>query len=147
MRRFLHSQKGQALVELALVVFLFTFFTLGVVQLIMLGTAHIKCHQAARRAAWIAGIFNHVKMEEHIDEINAILPGCEIDPHTPGSREAGRKVTVRYHVRAIGPFRMIKKDGFDISATSAAISYNEKPIVKKLLDQGIQAVWDAVSGD
>lgn len=147
MRRFLHSQKGQALVELALVVFLFTFFTLGVVQLIMLGTAHIKCHQAARRAAWIVGEVNHAQWPTHLKQIQGILPGCEVDPPYPGSRESGRKATVHYHVPAIGPFRMIKRDGFDISASSAVISYNEKPIVKKLLDQGIQAVWDAVAGD
>lgn len=147
MRRFLHSQKGQALVELALVVFIFTFFTLGVVQLIMLGTAHIKCHQAARRAAWIAGTLNHVNWDRQRNEIQAILPGCTIEPHTPGSREAGRTATVHYHVPAIGPFRLIKPGGFDISASSAAISYNEKPKVHDLLTQGIEAVWDALSGN
>lgn len=147
MRRFFHSQKGQVLVELALVVFVFTLFTLGIVQLVMLGTAHIKCHQAARRAAWIAGAVSHVQWPKHQEQIQQIFPGCKLDRQFPGSKDSGRKATVRCHVPAIGPFRLIKPGGFEISVSSAAISYNEKPVVRDLIDQGIQAVWDAVSGE
>lgn len=146
MNRLLRSQKGQALVELALVVFIFTLFALGIVQLIWLGSAHIKCHQAARRAAWITGAANHAELPNAKKHIQAILPGCDLE-YSSGNQERGKKVTVHYKVPAIGPFRVLGKTNFNISASSAVISYNEKPVVTDLIGQGIQAVWDAVSGN
>lgn len=43
MIRLRRNEQGQAVVELALVVFLFALFTTGIIQLIWIGAAHMRC--------------------------------------------------------------------------------------------------------
>ncbi|MCD4813284.1 pilus assembly protein [bacterium] len=140
MKKLICSQKGQSFVELVLVMFLFTMFIMGIMQLVMIGSAQLKCEMAARRAAWLESDFNHTKWEKQKKELRGIFPEHNPDnnPHSTGRREKGRIKTVTYTVPAIGFFRIAKPDGFEVSATNAVIAYNEAPIASK----GLQVITD-----
>jgi TadE-like protein len=145
----LKSQHGQSFVELALVVFLFTLFIIGIMQFVMLGTAKIKCQIAARRAAWNMSLFNNAEMERHKQQRLNLLPNSEkpkrIDQH--GSREKGMAFEISTKVRAIGFFQVLKPDGFTITAQSAVISYNRAPVAPKLVEKGFEAIselWQSI---
>ncbi|MCK5241802.1 pilus assembly protein [bacterium] len=147
MRRLLRSQKGQSFVELALVVFLFTLFIIGIMQFVMLGTAQIRCQLAARRAAWHISNCNHLDFQpHHRKEVNALAPGFEI-VENPGNQQKGKVTKISTKVRAIGFFHWVNPDGFTITAQSSVIAYNPSPIAPKLVKKGFAAInefWEDI---
>lgn len=113
------SQKGQALVELVLVVFLFVLFVNGVTQLVMVGSAEIKLLEASRRGAWLRNRVRNSDMQD--SQIQAILPGVEIEKIS-GHLETGFEYRFCYRVPAVGVFRWFKPQGFLLTTRSAVIA-------------------------
>jgi hypothetical protein len=133
-------QGGQAFVELALILFLFFLVTTAVLQLVWLGSAQMRCQLAARRAAWLFNTFNNANLTQQVDdELLTILPGCKW-AKIGGKQEEGIAYQITYTVPALGYFRLASPNGFPVSARSAVISYNPKPIAPDIIHQGISAV-------
>jgi hypothetical protein len=133
----LRSQRGQAFTELALVLFLFFMVITAVMQVVWIGSAQLRCQQAARRAAWHWNFWNNADLQgEGQRQLQAILPGCT-GPFPVGGfqQDAGTAFEVHYTVPAIGFFRLVKPSGFRIKARSAVIAYNERPVGNKGLDK------------
>jgi len=146
MRRLRRDIRGQAFVELALVIFLFYLFITGVMQLVMLGSAQIKCQQAARRAAVLLNIYNNAPhINDNWQQVQAILPGCTQEKLS-GNRDEGYAYKLAYKVPAIGFFRLTHPDGFPISARGAVIAYNPHPEVSKHLNHLVDWVSSKLSG-
>lgn len=145
MKRFLRDQQGQSIVELALVVFVFALFSTGIIQLIWIGQAQMKCQAAAREAAKYSNLFNHANFQVPQSHIQRILPGCRVDPANGNKKAEGRVVTVRYTVRPIGFFRALKPGGFEVSAKSAVIAYIETPKASDLAQRGFQSLMNLVN--
>jgi hypothetical protein len=126
MKKFLKDNRGQALVELALVVFLFYLVITGVLQLVMLGSAQLRCQEAARRAAWLRNVYhNSPDINHNGEEVQAILPATITK--TGGSEAAGMVFQAAYTVPAIGFFKVFSPQGFALHAQSAVVAYNPKP--------------------
>ncbi|MBN1595620.1 pilus assembly protein [candidate division FCPU426 bacterium] len=142
MKRLLWSCHGQSFVELALVIFLFLLFMTGLLQVVMIGSAQIKCQLAARRVAWHKSVFHHDQWDSQQWEIQSLLPAVDTSHPAPGGRDQGRLVKVTCTVPAVGFFRLLKPAGFTISAASAVIAYTQKPSAARLVDQGVNAVRD-----
>jgi len=124
----LQETQGQALVELALVIFLFYIVITGVLQLAMLGSAQIRCQEAVRRAAWLRNTYNNGNLNHNKEEVKAILD-LKADPvQTSGTRETGMAYQATYTVPAIGFLKLFSPQGFTLHAQSAVIAYNPKPL-------------------
>lgn len=145
MTRLRRNEHGQAVVELALVVFLFALFTTGIIQLIWIGAAHMRCQAAAREAAKYSNLFNHAQFQVPQSHIQRVLPGCRVDPAHGNQKKEGRVVTVRYTVRPIGFFRALRPEGFEVSAKSAVIAHIETPEAPKLAEKGFDALMDLIN--
>jgi hypothetical protein len=146
MKRLRRDEQGQAVVELALVVFVFALFTTGIIQLIWIGTAQMKCQAAAREAAKHVNLFNQANWEKSVARIQRLLPGCRVDPQAPGNwKEEGRVVTVRYTVRPIGFFHLLRPQGFEVSAKSAVIAYIETPKAADLAKKGFDSLMSLIN--
>lgn len=145
MNRRLRNEQGQAVVELALVVFLFALFTTGIIQLIWIGMAHMRCQAVAREAAKYSNLFNHAQFQVPQSHIQRLLPGCRVDPAQGNQQKEGRAVTVRYTVRPIGFFRMFRPNGFEVAAKSAVIGYIETPKASELAEKGFDALMNMVN--
>jgi hypothetical protein len=128
MDRRLRETRGQAFVELAMVVFLFYMVITAVIQFVLLGSAQIRCQEAARRAAWLRNIYHNSPAINHNgEEVKQILP-LQNDPiKISGSLEKGMAFKADYTVPSIGFFHIFKPEGFPISAQSAVIADNPKP--------------------
>ncbi len=121
------SQRGQAYVELVMVLFLFMLFVTGITQIVMLGKTQIKIQEAARRASWLRNTLNHAPLQDR--QVQAILPGCSIDDRVSGyNKEEGITVEVSYTVPAVGFFKLFKPQGFQVRARSAVVAYIQKPL-------------------
>ncbi len=146
MIRLLACRRGQAFTELALVLFLFFLFIMGLMQLVMLGRAQIQLQHAARRAAVVYNVWNNAAVRDQDQaQIQALLPGCNVDSATGGNDE-GTTVKVSYVVPAIGFFRLARPGGFKLTCQSAAIAYNPEPKAGEWIKKGAQAVTDLVTG-
>ncbi|MEW6516624.1 MAG: TadE family protein [candidate division FCPU426 bacterium] len=140
------NEQGQAVVELALVVFLFAFFATGIIQLVWIGMAQLRCQTAAREAAKLVNLFNNTNMRGFSDHVPYLLPGCRLDTSAPGnSDDEGRVVTVRYTVQPIGFFRLLRPQGFEVSAKSAVIAKIQTPKAAELIRRGFDALQDLVN--
>ena len=143
-RKLYRSQRGQAVVELALVTFLFFIFLTGVTQLVAIGTAHIQCQLAVRRAAWLWNETNNATLNraDMLAQIQSLLPGIRKKPaKISGDRERGMTFEVRRRVPSLGLFRALKPDGFELTARSAVIAYNPAPKAA----QGLNELWEWVN--
>jgi hypothetical protein len=146
MIRLRGDERGQAVVELALVVFVFALFATGIIQLIWIGTAQMKCQSAAREAAKWVNLFNSANMQGCQARIQRLLPGCRVDSEAPGKNEnEGRVVTVRYTVRPIGFFHLLRPQGFEVSAKSAVIAYIETPKAADLAKKGFDSLMSLIN--
>jgi hypothetical protein len=127
MKSLFRENHGQALVELALVIFLFYLVITGILQLAMLGSAQIRCQEAVRRAAWLRNIYhNSPDINHNGAEVQAILP---VKVEKIGGNEAqGMVFKATYQVPAVGFFRVFSPQGFTLQAQSAVIAYNPKPL-------------------
>jgi hypothetical protein len=139
------EERGQAFTELALVLFLFFFFLLGVMQLVMIGRAQIQLQHVARRAAVQQDVWNHASVRDQDEkELQALLPGA-----TPvsvvGNRDEGTTVRMSCVVPAIGFFRWVNPNGFTLSCQSAVLAYNPQPKASEILNKGLQGIWDWLS--
>lgn len=122
------KERGQAVLEFILVLGVFAFLITAMSQFLLLGTAHLQCQMAARRATWLWNTWNNASMDHHLAEVQALAPGCKVErSDTDGSRISGMTFRVSQKIPAVGCFRMIKPGGFVISARSAVIAYNPKP--------------------
>ncbi len=141
MKTFLRDDRGQAFLELALVLFLFFLFLTGILQLALLGSAKIKCQHVARRAAWVIGTFNHA--DWHEQELTYLFPDHQVEKLS-GNREEGYAVQASCHVPSVGFFRLplFRPGGFTVSSREAVIAYNPQPIVKRIIQEGLRVLGE-----
>jgi TadE-like protein len=141
MTRLWNETRGQAFAELACVIFLFLMFLTAVTQFVILGTAHIRLEQAARRAAWLGNVFNNsFGINGNNDQIQSYYP-CQIEVISH-DRTAGSAYRLKAKVPAIGFFHWFEPDGFEITAQSAVIAYNPKPYAAQVNDFTAQKAMD-----
>lgn len=131
------DERGQAVLELTLALGLFACLLTAIAQFSLLGFAHIQCQVAARRAAWLWNVWNAAGLEKNFAEIRRLAPGCRVErADTAGSRMSGMAFRIVKPVRAVGWFRMLRPAGFTVSARSAVIAYNPKPVVSRIIREG-----------
>ncbi len=121
------NEHGQALVELALVLFLFVCVLMGVVQWVMLGSAQLKLERTVRRAAWLGNVYNNAWINGTREEIRRLQPEARFPIKLSGSRETGMTYQASCTVPAIGMFRLFKPRGFVLKAQSRVIAYAPAP--------------------
>jgi hypothetical protein len=144
MKKFLQENRGQALVELALVVFLFYLVITGILQLALIGSAQLRCQEAARRAAWLRNIYhNSPSINHNGEEVQAILPVTITK--LGGSEADGLVFQAAYTVPAIGFFRVFSPQGFTLHAQSAVVAYNPKPYFSAAGQQITQKAQELLS--
>jgi len=129
--RLFTSEKGQALVELALVTTLFILLVNGITQLVLLGSSQIKLQLATRRAVWLRNRLNNANLQDW--QVQKILPGCKIKKITGKNAKQGMSYQVSCQVPAIGFLRLLKPQGFEISTQAGIWVYNPKPITPEEL--------------
>lgn len=99
MKKWVSRQHGQALVELAAVLFLFGLFIIGVLQLAQLGMGQVRAQEAARRAAWLRNRLNNAPLQDaQFESMGAKLIASE------GGRDDMTSVVVEVQVPAYGFF-------------------------------------------
>lgn len=133
MKNLLHEEAGQALVELAAVVFLFYIVVIGLIQLVLLGVGWMNGHYLARRAAWHGSYYNHLNdhfgaapfgpISLQLKRLAANGP-LAMPQKISGSRKTGFLYEARYRVKAIGYFNLIWPKGYKvITARAAVVAY------------------------
>jgi len=149
MKRLVRSQKGQSYIELALAICFFALFVMGIMQIVLISSGQIRCQIVARRSAWNLNVWNNWEKDPYKEQRKKLLPNSEkpIRIDRSGGREKGMAFAVSTTVPAIGFFRIVKPTGFKITAKSAVIAYNKKPIAADLIDKGIHTItefWDNI---
>lgn len=144
MRRLAAGRGGQAFVELALVLGLFFLVITAILQLVWIGSAQIRCHEAARRAAWHLSVYGNLSLNDGEAHIRTLLPKYEVQD-VSGDRETGYACTITSEVPALGYFRLGGRKTFTVRSRSAVIGYNPTPAVSRLAKQGIKSISEWIS--
>lgn len=144
MKNLLRSQKGQALVELALVFMLFYIFVIGIAQLVLIGSGWMKVHQASRRVVWAGNQMGHTNIPWIKNQLTYLLklPENQLDIHIVGGnhRTEGKIFEIRTTVKTLGPFRAVWPKGYKIKVRSGVIAHNPHPLVDSLAQKGMKEV-------
>ena len=122
MKKFKHTEQGQATVEVALLIPILALFLLLIVQVALFAREHVLVAQAARSAARELSVNNN--RENAISIARRSVPNARVDIARPGT--AGQYLSVTVHETVKSSLPLIGVLFPDVTVSSQVVMRVEK---------------------
>ena len=147
MKKFIHSQKGQGLIELLCGVIAGMFILNGLLQLLLLGAAQLRLEWAARRYVWLQSRSNYAGFQIQQAETLAGYPLETSRLSIGSSHTSPAAYRFAIHIPPVGFLRLLVPQGFRLSTRQAVFAYVEPNTIQpgKWMQEGLKRFLDWIA--